>query len=74
MRAKSNADGDYDGTAPRRFLRLQAVLERVGVSSASIRRWEEKGTFPRRRRLGLNSVAWVEHEIDQWCAERASES
>lgn len=74
MGAKTNPNDSEPANGPRRFLRLPAVLERVGVSSASIFRWEKKGTFPRRRKLGLNSVAWVEQEIDDWCAERAARS
>ena len=54
-----------------RYLRQPEVLARIGVSWITILRWERQGTFPKRRRLGLNSVGWIEAEIDQWCAERA---
>ena len=53
-----------------RFIRLPEVLARVGVSIMTIYRWEKKGLFPKRRRLGKNSVAWVEDEIESWCADR----
>lgn len=69
MSTKTNDESNNS----RRFLRLPAVLERIGVSSASISRWEKKGNFPKRRKLGLNSVAWVEAEIDEWCANRAGD-
>ena len=72
MDLKSNLiSGGAAANARLRFLRLREVVKRVGVSKASIARWENEGTFPRRRKLGLNSVAWVEQEIDDWCAERA---
>lgn len=74
MTAKTNASESERDNIPRRFLRLSDVLKRIGVSSASIGRWEKKGAFPRRRKLGLNSVAWVEQEIDDWCADRAARS
>jgi prophage regulatory protein len=54
-----------------RYLRQPQVLARVGVSWITLRRWEAQGKFPKRRRLGPNSVAWLEHEIDEWCASRA---
>lgn len=53
-----------------RFLRLPEVLSRVGVSWVTLLRWEREGTFPRRRRLGRNSVGWIEAEVDEWCDSR----
>jgi prophage regulatory protein len=54
-----------------RFLRQPAVLARVGVTWITILRWEKQGRFPKRRKLGPNTVAWVEAEIEEWCASRA---
>jgi prophage regulatory protein len=54
-----------------RFLRLPEVLALVGVSWITILRWEKRGLFPRRRRLGPNTVAWREDEVAKWCADRA---
>jgi predicted DNA-binding transcriptional regulator AlpA len=31
---------------------------------------ERAGLFPRRRRLGQNSVAWVAEEVDDWIKAR----
>ncbi|RSY88060.1 AlpA family phage regulatory protein [Sphingomonas koreensis] len=56
---------------PLRFLRQPDVLARVGVTWITILRWEKQGLFPKRRKLGPNTVAWVEAEIDEWCAGRA---
>lgn len=62
------------GTNPRpggtRYLRQPELLARVGVSWITVLRWEKKDLFPKRRRLGPNVVAWIEDEIDQWCASR----
>jgi prophage regulatory protein len=59
---------------PVRYLRMPEVLERIGVSWRTLTRWEQQELFPRRRKLGLRVVAWVEAEIDQWCAERPASS
>lgn len=72
MGAKINANDSGRVSNPRRFLRLRDVLKRVGVSSATVRRWEKKGTFPQHCQLGPNSVAWVEQEVDDWCAQRSA--
>lgn len=57
-----------------RYLRQPEVIARVGVSWITILRWEKKGRFPQRRRLGPNTVAWREDEIDHWCATRVAAS
>jgi len=56
---------------PKKYLRQPEVLARVGVSWMTLRRWEDKGTFPKRCKLGDRTVAWVESEIDDWCSRRA---
>ena len=57
-------------TTPTRYLRQPEVLARVGVSWITLSRWEKKGAFPKRRRLGTNTIAWIEAEIEEWCANR----
>ena len=57
-----------------RYLRQPEVLARVGVSWITIYRWEKRGEFPRRRHIGRRAVAWVEAEIDDWCAQKAAQS
>lgn len=53
-----------------KFLRTEQVMEKVGLSRPTIWRMERAGEFPRRRKLGSNSVAWLEHEIDEWMESR----
>ena len=53
-----------------RFLRQPEVLARIGVSWMTILRWEKLGKFPQRYRIGPNTVAWLEAEIDEWCARQ----
>ena len=52
------------------YLRQSQVLARVGVSWITLIRWEKKGLFPKRRKLGPRIVGWVEAEIDEWCQNR----
>lgn len=55
-----------------RFLREPEVLKRIGVSDVTLWRWQRKGLFPNRRRLGPNAVGWLEEEVDEWCKQRPS--
>lgn len=73
MSIKSNM-GVSDQVSPRqiRFLRGPEVLARVGVSAITLLRWEQEGLFPQRRKIGKHAVAWVEAEVDEWCANRAA--
>lgn len=57
---------------PVRFLREPEVLDRIGVTCITIRRWEREGAFPHRRKIGKHAVAWIEAEIDDWCEKRAA--
>lgn len=54
-----------------RYLRQPAVIARVGVSWVTLLRWERQGRFPARRRLGPNTIAWIEEEVDHWCNSRS---
>jgi len=53
-----------------RFLRKPEVLEVTGLSEATIWRMEKAGTFPRRRRCGPNSIAYLASEISAWLESR----
>src|SRR5687767_1259580 len=52
------------------MLRLPEVIEATGLSRPTIYRLERKGEFPKRRRLGVNSVGWVEEELAVWIRGR----
>ncbi len=56
-----------------RILRRPDVLDMVGASAPTIWRWEKAGTFPRRIRLGGNSVGYLESEILEWLQHRLDE-
>lgn len=60
--------------APTRILRDSEVSKRVPVHKVTRYRWEQKGLFPRRVRLGPNSVGWYEHEVEAWLASRSTDT
>ncbi|NML09486.1 AlpA family phage regulatory protein [Sphingobium sp. AR-3-1] len=51
-----------------RLLRTPDVTARTGMSVSAIYRLETAGRFPRRRRIGLRSVAWYESDIEEFVA------
>lgn len=51
---------------PDRFLRLDAVLDRTGLSRSSLYRKIEAGTFPRQIAIAQRSVGWRESAITAW--------
>jgi prophage regulatory protein len=53
-----------------RVLRFPEVRARVGYSRMHINRLERAGKFPKRVRLGPNSVGWVEDEVETWLAQK----
>ena len=51
---------------PDRILRLKAVLERTGLSRATLYRKIEAGTFPRQVRIAPRCAGWRESAITAW--------
>ena len=51
-------------------LRQKRVQEQTGLSRSSMYLYIQEGDFPRPINLGPRSVGWLEHEIDDWLAER----
>lgn len=56
-----------------RFLRMQSVLDRTGLSRATLYRQIRDGSFPRQLQLTRRCVAWRESEVQNWMAERFGE-
>ena len=48
------------------FIRIRRVIERTGLSRATIYRKVRNDTFPKPRQLGANCVGWYESEVDSW--------
>lgn len=49
-----------------RFLRLKEVLTICGKSRSSMYDAIRKGEFPKPVKLGPNSSAWINSEIEEW--------
>lgn len=57
----------------RRVIRKPEITERSALSSVTIWRLEEAGQFPKRIRLGGNSVGWFADEFDEWLEQKSRE-
>jgi len=57
-----------------RLIRAAEVQRRVDYSAMHLWRLEKAGKFPKRIKIGPNSVAWVEAEVDDWIAARIAAS
>ena len=56
----------------KRVLRLQAVINKTGLSRSSIYLYIKKGAFPKPIRLGTRSVGWIENDINEWIDSRTN--
>jgi prophage regulatory protein len=63
-----NPTPDTDEQLPVRLLTFPELKPRKGIAFTRqyVDRLEREGRFPTRVRTGLNSVAWLEHELDEW--------
>jgi len=50
------------------LMRIGDVRRRTGLSTSTINRREANGTFPRRIRIGENSVAWYQSDVEAFIA------
>ena len=55
-----------------RLLRTKEVTTVTGLSRMTICRLGRAGAFPPRRKLGKNSVGWLDQNITSWIASRPS--
>lgn len=51
---------------PDRILRIKAVLERTGLSRATLYRKIEQGSFPRQIKISTRCAGWRESAIQDW--------
>jgi prophage regulatory protein len=52
------------------ILRLPQVCKVTGLGRSMIYQLESQSQFPRRVRIGLRAVGWVESEVQLWLASR----
>ncbi|MFS9563205.1 helix-turn-helix transcriptional regulator [Enterobacter hormaechei] len=63
-----------------RILRLNTIVIKTGIARSTIYDWlnpkspRYDSSFPKPRKLGKQSVGWLESEIDEWIIERAQAS
>jgi prophage regulatory protein len=55
-----------------KLLSKKQLREKVLYSPAHIARLEVAGQFPKRVRLGVGRVGWIEQEVEDWLQERAA--
>ena len=48
-------------------------MEATGLGRSSIYKFIALGTFPKPVQLGDRAVGWVDHEVDDWIAERVAD-
>jgi prophage regulatory protein len=51
---------------PDRILRLNAVLDRTGLSRSTLYRKIDQGTFPRQVKISQRCAGWRESAISAW--------
>jgi len=54
------------GISTDRILRLNAVLDRTGLSRATLYRKIQNGTFPRQVRIAARCTGWRESAVSEW--------
>jgi prophage regulatory protein len=55
-----------------RFVRLPEIVQRTGLSRATIYRKMDRGEFPHSVRLSANVIAWYERDLQGWLANPMS--
>ena len=51
---------------PDRILRLDAVLDRTGLSRSTLYRKIQSGTFPKQVEIAVRCAGWRESAINAW--------
>jgi prophage regulatory protein len=59
---------------PQRLLRLRDVCRTTGLCRSMIYKMQAENRFPRRVRIGVRAVGWLEDEVAQWLADRVASS
>jgi len=56
------------------FLRLPQVCQVTGLRRSMIYQLEAERRFPRRIKIGMRAVAWIDGEVQQWVRQRIEQS
>jgi len=60
--------------SPPRILRLKEVCKVTGLGRSCIYQLQAEKRFPRRIKIGLRAVGWLEEEVQKWLADRIADS
>ena len=52
-----------------RFLRINVVLARTGLSRSTLYRKIESGSFPRQIKISDRCCAWRQSEVENWMSD-----
>lgn len=55
------------------IIRKPELFSKLNLSDATIWRLEKAGKFPRRIKLGGNSVGWFNSEIEIWLSKKSAD-
>jgi prophage regulatory protein len=61
-------------TARRRILRLPEVCAVTGLGRSFIYQLQADGSFPKRVKLGVRAVGWLEDEVQRWLSDKGAEN
>jgi prophage regulatory protein len=61
-------------TARQRILRLFEVCAVTGLGRSFIYQLQANGSFPRRVKLGVRAVGWLEDEVQGWLSDKVAEN
>jgi excisionase family DNA binding protein len=53
-----------------RVLRPKEAAEKLGISIATLYRWEAEGKLPGRRQIGEGVSGWIDDELEKWINDR----
>lgn len=65
-------------TNPIRLIRIKEVTSRIGIGRSTVYDWMDSKsprfdqTFPKPIKIGPNSVAWLEQDINEWIMIRVN--
>jgi prophage regulatory protein len=48
------------------IIRKRGLIQRLGISEATLWRWARTGRFPKPIQLGPNTVGWIEADVTAW--------
>ena len=55
------------------ILRLRGVVEKTGLSRATIYVYMTKGLFPKPIPIGIRAVGWLLNDLENWISMRSRE-